>query len=92
MDAYYKHASGIGPWPATILHTSESKSFNIDACLPCDPSKVIVGMNETGGRNAPVASPCNFNSSAPCGLSKHFIMAENNRTYINHVYLIHLKG
>lgn len=49
---YHLHTSGDGPCPAIILHTSTNKSFKIDGCRPCDPSNVIVGINETGGRNA----------------------------------------
>lgn len=62
---FYWQTSG---WPPATLQTSCNRSFSMDACLPCDPFNVMVGMNVTLGCNAWVNSPCIFKSSAPCGL------------------------
>lgn len=68
----YSQTAGFGPLPEATLQISPNKSFKIDACLPWLPSNVTVGTKVILGRRASVASPCNFNNSAPCGLSKHF--------------------
>jgi len=47
------------------LHTSENKSFNIDSCLPWEPSIVIVGINVIGGLSELVDSPITLSKSTP---------------------------
>lgn len=73
--------SGTGSLPDSILQISVNKSFKIEACRPCDPSKVTVGTNDIFGRRASVNSPCIFNNSDPCKLVEHFSIFSESMEY-----------
>lgn len=75
-------AFGTMPELFSTSHISDIKSLSIAFWLRWSPSSVIVGINETAGRSALVASPAILSNSLPWGLVKHFwIVSTSARLY-----------